>query len=188
MPTGHLGPEKADDANAARVHAPVLQLCHQAAHSGSLSPVHRTPAASLILLLPSHIQEAQRGQAWVQWQALFFAAAIQQPSAVVHLVGHSAEQRVAPSWTANLSCLGMLLQQSCNLQPQHTCMGTALSSGWHSQESYCHVGQSLQEIEMGTALQPWHLRIKLQLACQAVAMGQCFMSRGLCLVAASDLN
>ena len=99
VPTGHLGPEKADDANAAWAHAPVLQLCYQAAYSRSLSPVHRAPAASLVLLLPSHIQEAQRRQALVQWLALICAAAIQQPSAIVHLVGHSAEQRVAPSWT-----------------------------------------------------------------------------------------
>ena len=58
VPTAHLGPEKADDANAAGVHAPVLQLCYQAAHSSSLCPVHRAPAASLVLLLPSYIQEA----------------------------------------------------------------------------------------------------------------------------------
>ena len=93
----------------------------------------------------------------MQWQAILFTAAIQQPSGVVHLVGHSAEQRVAPSWTTQLCCLGMSLQQSCSSQPQHTCMGTALSSGWHSRESYRHVGQSLQEMWMGTALRPCNL-------------------------------
>ena len=89
----------------------------------------------------------------MQWLALMFATAIQQPSAIVHLVGHSAEQRVAPYRPQKLLGLGTLLQQFCSLQSQHSRMGTAMSSGWHPHGSYCRVGMSLQGIQMGTALQ-----------------------------------
>lgn len=136
----YLGPEEADDPNAAGRNAITGQLLHQLEHSLGLSLVAGAAAALAVLLVASHLQEADRRQAGQHSWPLCCRAAINELAVVEQGIGHLADARVTPANKARrvtmvefvqeglvsvLSCcaairqlaivdlLGMVLRQEC---------------------------------------------------------------------------